>query len=167
MSEHWYWRATGESGTRALGAAVGRAAEPGLVLGLTGALGAGKTCFVQGLAQGLDVPPEHPVTSPTFALVQYYAGRLNLVHVDAYRLTGPADLRTVDADDWLDGTGVVAIEWADRIAAALPSATIWCMFQHINTGTRAIEVRGDASATLSTTLDTLTHPDLHTHFIDA
>ena len=141
LCEGGRWRATGAAATLALAEAVGRAARPGLILGLTGPLGAGKTTFVQGLACGLDVPADVPVTSPTFALVHRYVGRFTLVHVDAYRLAGPADLPAVDADDWLAGGGVVAVEWADRIAVALPEHTVWCELTHETAESRCITIR--------------------------
>lgn len=129
----------------AVAAALGRGAVPGLVIGLIGPLGAGKTTFVQGLARGLGVPPEVPVTSPTFTLVQHYeAGRLPLAHVDVYRLGGPEELRTVDADEWLSGAGVVVIEWADRVAGALPAETLWCRLKHRTAASRDIEIWWDS-----------------------
>ena len=136
--------AEGPEATVAVAAAVGRGAVPGLVIGLMGPLGAGKTTFVQGMAQGLGVPAEVPVTSPTFTLVhQYEGGRLPVAHVDAYRLSGPEDLRGVDADEWLSGAGVAVIEWADRVAGGLPAETLWCRLMHRTATTRDIEIWWD------------------------
>ncbi len=152
MSDRLRWIARGPAATEALGEAIGRLASPGLVLGLVGPLGAGKTTFVRGLARGLGVPDEVPVTSPTFALVQHYPGRLALVHVDAYRLSGPEDLRTVDADEWLSGTGVAVVEWANRVHAALPETTVWCQFGHMSPDERAIVVKSGEAAGFSLTV---------------
>ncbi len=143
MSEHWEWLAHGPEATAALGEAVGRRAVGGLVLGLTGPLGAGKTTFAQAVARGLGVPPEEPVTSPTFALVHHYAGRLPMAHIDAYRLSGPEDLRTVDADEWLSGTGVAVVEWADRVRAGLPPSTLWCHMRHHGPESREVRFQWD------------------------
>jgi tRNA threonylcarbamoyladenosine biosynthesis protein TsaE len=80
-----------------------------------GDLGAGKTLFVQALAQGLDVPPEVRVTSPTFTLINDYpGGRLPLFHADLYRIERAAELAELGFDDLIEGDGVLAIEWSDR-----------------------------------------------------
>jgi tRNA threonylcarbamoyladenosine biosynthesis protein TsaE len=105
--------------TRQLGEAIGRAALPGSVVALVGELGAGKTVFVKGLARGLDVPRQYPVTSPSFTLVNEYPGRLHLYHVDLYRLEDPAEFEDTGLFDILTGDGVTAVEWADRLPAGL------------------------------------------------
>lgn len=101
------------SETRELGKALARKLRPGDVLLLVGELGAGKTSFAQGLARGLGV--RERVTSPTFALVREYAGRLPLIHLDAYRLEGPLDLYEIGVEEYLDGNGVLVVEWGDRV----------------------------------------------------
>ena len=103
--------------TRALGTALGRVLRArgarGAVVALTGPLGAGKTCFVQGLVRGLGAGGY--VRSPTFILVHHYPGPLPLYHVDLYRI-GPSDLDALGLEEIMEGDGVTAIEWA----AALP-----------------------------------------------
>ena len=107
--------------TRALAARLGRLLRAGDVLCLVGDLGAGKTTFTQGLALGLDLPPGEPVHSPTFTLVaEHPGGRLPLYHFDVYRLPDPSGLVALAFDEYLEAGGVVVIEWADRIAVALP-----------------------------------------------
>ena len=101
--------------TIALGKTVGAAIEKPVVIALFGDLGSGKTVWVKGLAAGLGVGPEYPVTSPTFALVNEYEGRLNLFHADLYRLSGAADTEDLGFDEMLSGKGVVAVEWAERM----------------------------------------------------
>jgi tRNA threonylcarbamoyladenosine biosynthesis protein TsaE len=97
--------------TRALGARLATALAPGDIIGLTGELGAGKTVFVQGLAQALGAP--QAATSPTFVLAHTYPGRVPLVHMDLYRLNS-AQAEELGLDDYLkDAAGV--IEWADRL----------------------------------------------------
>ena len=86
------------------------------MVGLTGPLGAGKTCFVQGLARGLGVTGY--VRSPTFILIHEYPGPVPLYHVDLYRVD-PTDLDGLGLEEILDGPGVTAVEWADRAAEAL------------------------------------------------
>ncbi len=108
--------------TRALAARLGALLQPGDTLCLIGDLGAGKTTWTQGLALGLGLPPEEPVNSPTFTLVaEHPGGRIPLVHLDVYRLSGSADLYDLAFDDYLSGDSVVVIEWADKIADALPA----------------------------------------------
>ena len=106
----------GPSETEALGEAWGRAAQSGLVIGLSGELGAGKTQLVKGLARGLGTPAR--VHSPTFALVNVYAaGRLTLFHLDLYRLPENVNTEQIIAaglEEYLNPVGVTVIEWADR-----------------------------------------------------
>jgi tRNA threonylcarbamoyladenosine biosynthesis protein TsaE len=99
--------------TGQLGATLGLTLHPGDVVLLYGDLGAGKTAFVRGLARGLGANPED-VSSPTFTIVQEYAGtRATLYHVDLYRLE-PAEIEDLGLEDLISGNGVVAIEWAER-----------------------------------------------------
>ena len=90
------------------------------MLALTGPLGAGKTTFVQGLARGLDVPPDRHVASPTFALVNEHPGRVPLVHADLYRIEDARELAELGLVDAFD-RAAVAIEWLDRFPDAAPA----------------------------------------------
>jgi len=108
--------------TAAAGEALARELGPGDVVALTGALGTGKTCFIQGLARGLGVAA--PATSPTFVLVNEYRGRLPVHHVDAYRTASLAELVDVGLLDLMGGDGVTVIEWADRLEPLLPPRTV-------------------------------------------
>jgi len=107
-----------EAATESLGETLGRGINAPAVLALCGELGAGKTAFTRGLARGLDVSER--VTSPTFALVHEYAGRLPLFHFDLYRLTGPDDLFDIGWEDYLARDGVIVVEWSERAGDALP-----------------------------------------------
>jgi tRNA threonylcarbamoyladenosine biosynthesis protein TsaE len=112
-----------EAETRAIAARVAADLEAGNVLLLSGDLGAGKTAFVRGLAEGLGIDPGE-VTSPTFTLVhEYRGGRLPLIHVDLYRLDR-ADLDEIGLDQDLADRGITAVEWSERltrpIAGAIP-----------------------------------------------
>jgi tRNA threonylcarbamoyladenosine biosynthesis protein TsaE len=99
--------------TAALGEQWGRAAESGLVIGLSGDLGAGKTQFVKGLARGLDITTR--VHSPTFALVNIYnGGRLTLFHLDLYRLDTRQQIAAAGLEEYLSPAGVTVVEWAER-----------------------------------------------------
>ena len=100
--------------TEALGGEWGRVAKRGLVIGLSGELGAGKTQLVKGLARGLGIPAR--VHSPTFTLVnEYGGGRLPLFHLDLYRLETPAQILAAGLEDYLQPNGVAVIEWAERM----------------------------------------------------
>lgn len=90
----------------------------GDLLLMTGDLGAGKTAFVQGLARGLLVADR--VTSPTFTIMAHYEGRLPLHHVDAYRLTSPAEVFELALPETLDDGGVMVVEWGEIVAAEIP-----------------------------------------------
>jgi len=99
--------------TQSIGEAWGREAQSGLVIGLCGELGAGKTQLVKGLAQGLGITAR--VQSPTFALVNIYAGgRLRLFHLDLYRLDTPEQVFAAGLQEYLEPEGVTVIEWAER-----------------------------------------------------
>ena len=110
--------------TQRLAAALAVLLTPGDVLCLYGQLGAGKTYFTKGLVAGLGGDGE-AVTSPTFVLMQIYReGRLPVYHFDAYRLHAAQDMLDIGSDECLDGDGVSVIEWADRVAEAMPRTRI-------------------------------------------
>ncbi len=107
----------GPERTRRLAAAMAEAMVDGDLLVLTGDLGAGKTCFTQGLGSGLGI--DERITSPTFTLANRYHGRLTLNHLDVYRLDGEAGAADLALDELLE-TGVTVIEWGDRVVGLLP-----------------------------------------------
>jgi len=107
--------------TQQLAARLGACLRTGDVVALYGELGAGKTCFVQGLAAGLGIR-EH-VTSPTFILVRTHPGTPALCHADAYRLSSPEELEDLGLEDLL-AEAVLAVEWAENIREALPTDRI-------------------------------------------
>ena len=110
-----------EGETRAIAAGFAATLVPGDVLVLSGDLGAGKTAFVRGLAEGLGLKATD-VTSPTFTLVhEYRGGRLPLVHVDLYRLES-AELDEVGLDPDLSAEGVTAVEWGERLSRGVAGA---------------------------------------------
>jgi tRNA threonylcarbamoyladenosine biosynthesis protein TsaE len=112
----------GEPVTRATAATLAATLVAGDIVLLRGDLGAGKTVFVKGLAEGLGLDPD-AVTSPTFTLVhEYTGGRLPLVHLDLYRLDG-VELDDVGFDPALAEAGVLVVEWAERLARPIAGAT--------------------------------------------
>jgi len=101
--------------TRAFGRSVGAALKGPMILLLNGELGSGKTVFVQGLAEGLEIPGATEVTSPSFALIHEHQGRLPLFHVDLYRLERETDLDGLGLEEILESRAVVAVEWGERL----------------------------------------------------
>jgi len=137
--------------TQALGRALGELLRPGDVVLLSGPLGAGKTCFVQGLARGLGVAPEVAVTSPTFVLVAEYPGRTWLRHADFYRVESYARLLDAGFDDLASPDGVLVVEWPERFPDALPPERLELRIAaDAQTGEREIhvEARGERAREL-------------------
>ena len=126
--------------TRQLAARLAALLRAGDFVALIGPLGAGKTCFVQGLGEGLNV--EGLVRSPTFVLMRLHpaAGEAPLCHADAYRLASAEELIDLGLDDWLDES-VVALEWADRVREALPAERIQVEISYEGEG-RRLEITG-------------------------
>lgn len=106
-----------------------------------GELGAGKTAFTRGLAKGLGI--EDDVMSPTFSLVNQYEGDVILYHFDMYRIENEDDLYMTGFFDYLDSDGILAIEWSENIASALPEDTIFVTIEKTDDGnTREITIQG-------------------------
>ena len=107
-----------EDETRAVGRRLAGVLRGGERIGLSGELGAGKTCFVRGLAEGLGIPPED-VRSPSFPiLIPYESGRLPLYHIDLFRLPA-GDIDSLALREYIFGSGVCAVEWPERLDEAL------------------------------------------------
>ncbi len=129
--------------TRLLGRHFGALLPPGAILRLTGTLGSGKTCFVQGLARGLGVHKDYDITSPTYTLVHEYPGRTPLIHADLYRIADEMDAESVGLWDFMDSRNIVAVEWAERIDAShWPPGTITIEFEIRGDETRDIKIFG-------------------------
>jgi tRNA threonylcarbamoyladenosine biosynthesis protein TsaE len=124
--------------TTAAGEALGRTLGPSDVVALYGELGAGKTCFTQGLVRGLDV--DDRATSPTFVLVNEYRGRLPVHHVDAYRTSSVGELLDLGLLDLLGGDGVTIVEWADKADPVLPARTVRVRIEGLGDEPRTIVV---------------------------
>lgn len=137
---------TGAGFTGRLGATIGRRLKPGAVVGLTGDLGAGKTVFVKGLALGLGAATAR-VVSPTFTIVNEYAGRIPLYHFDLYRLGDASELDSIDYRRYLAG-GVCAVEWFERFPEAWPRESIVITLSYLSPRRRRITMDGGPRITM-------------------
>ena len=127
--------------TLALGKRLGAGLRAGDVIALTGELGCGKTLLTRGICEGLDVPPRL-VNSPTFMLVNEYPGRLHVFHMDLYRLGEAGDVVEMGLLDYLARTesGVLIIEWAERIEKLLPEDHLRVTFDILSARKRHISL---------------------------
>ncbi|BCA80407.1 tRNA (adenosine(37)-N6)-threonylcarbamoyltransferase complex ATPase subunit type 1 TsaE [Desulfuromonas sp. AOP6] len=140
----WSVKTESPAQTAELGFLLGRLLDRPLVILLSGDLGAGKTCFTQGVARGLDVNEAEPVTSPTYTLMNQYGGRLPLYHFDLYRLNQLDDLVDIDFDDYLHGDGIVVVEWADRFTE-LDIDGLRVHIEHKDNDVRSLVFRGNTT----------------------
>lgn len=117
----------GEEQTFRIGQRLGIEAEPGQIFCLVGDLGTGKTIFAKGMAAGLAVQEE--IVSPTFTIVQEYEGRLPFYHFDIYRIMDEDELFEIGWDEYMNGSGVCLVEWADQVPEAIPAEAIWIQIE--------------------------------------
>jgi len=139
---------SGPEETRRLGEALGRAAEAGDVVLLSGELGAGKTVFVQGIARGLEF--EGSVSSKSFVLLGEYAGRITLYHADLYRLESPLEVEELALEE-ISSDGVLVVEWPERGDVVLPAERLTVLFEVTGPDTRRItpEASGERAKALA------------------
>ncbi len=128
-----------ETQTRRLGTRLATLLKPGDVLALIGDLGSGKTRWIQGVCQGLDVV--EPVISPTYTLVNEYQGLYPVYHIDLYRIVDTSELFTFGLEDYLYGNGISLIEWADRANDLLPNNYLTVELYHLEETKRRLVLR--------------------------
>jgi tRNA threonylcarbamoyladenosine biosynthesis protein TsaE len=116
--------------TQFLGEQLGQLAQKADVVLLTGELGAGKTCLVQGIARGLDVK-EYPF-SPSFVILREYHGRLPLYHIDFYRLDNIEEIAGLGLEEYFYGDGVCVVEWADKGLEVLPRHNLLINIRYVS-----------------------------------
>lgn len=136
---HMITKSAGE--TESAGFRLGRLLGPGDLVCLRGGLGTGKTAFTGGIAGALGIAGY--ITSPTFTIVNEYAGRLPLYHFDVYRISDPEEMYEIGFEEYLEGRGVVVIEWAELIKDILPAEKIEVVIERTGTddpGERRITV---------------------------
>jgi tRNA threonylcarbamoyladenosine biosynthesis protein TsaE len=134
-----------ESDTVSAGRTFGSTLAPGTVVALYGELGAGKTAFIRGMAEGLDLDVR--VFSPTFTIVNEYQGKIPLFHFDMYRLGGAGELFEIGWEDYLDRGGVCAVEWSEHVEEAFLPGTIRIRIDKIDETTRSIDIQMPDSET--------------------
>lgn len=127
-----------EEETALIAQALARESESGDVYALIGELGCGKTFFSREFARALGVADD--VTSPTFALMEEYEGRIKLYHFDLYRIENESEFDMLGFEEFWEGDGVSLIEWAERAESLLPATTIHIRFEYIDETSRRITI---------------------------
>jgi tRNA threonylcarbamoyladenosine biosynthesis protein TsaE len=130
------------SETIRIGKSIGSRLLPGDVVALVGELGAGKTQFIKGLAAGVGVRNPTYISSPSFKLINEYPGKIAFYHIDLFRLEGEKEAEELGLDDYFQGRGITAIEWADKIPSLLPEEILWIEIHYTGENTRSLEISG-------------------------
>lgn len=125
-------------GTRTLGRAFGRLLCGGEILGLSGDLGSGKTCFVHGLAEGLEVGGNSWVRSPTFTLINEYEGRLPMVHVDLFRVAPGPEMEDLHLEEYFASGDVCVVEWFEHLNVAGLTEFVGVTFRYVDENCREL-----------------------------
>jgi tRNA threonylcarbamoyladenosine biosynthesis protein TsaE len=128
------------SETIRIGKQIGRLLQRGDVVALVGELGAGKTQFIKGLAQGVGVGKSVYVSSPSFTLINEYKGEIPFYHIDLYRLEEEKEAEELGLEEYFHGEGITAIEWADRIPSLLPAEFLCVNIHYMGKQIRSIEL---------------------------
>ena len=126
--------------TEELGASIGAMLKPGSFLALRGDLGGGKTCLTRGLVTSLAPQSAHLVASPTYAIMNCYAGSTPVYHFDFYRLAGEDDIVELGFEEYFFGTGVCVVEWSERLSNLLPADVLTLLFEYAGDDRRLITI---------------------------
>src|SRR4030043_1865092 len=121
---------------------IGNRLRSGDVVALVGELGAGKTQFIKGLAAGVGIGNPTYISSPSFTLINEYPGRIPFYHIDLFRLEREKEAEELGIEDYFQGEGITAIEWADKIPALLPKAMLLIRIAYTGKNIRSIEIIG-------------------------
>jgi len=130
------------SETIRIGKNIGSVLLPGDVVALVGELGTGKTQFIKGLAAGVGVGKPTYISSPSFTLINEYAGKVPFYHIDLFRLKSEKETEELGLEEYFQGGGITAIEWADKIPSLLPQEILWIHIRYIGEHTRSFEIIG-------------------------
>ncbi len=125
--------------TQKLGKRIGELAQPGDIFLLVGNLGTGKTCLTQGIAWGLDI--KEYALSPSFVIIRELHGRLPLYHIDLYRLDRIEESMDLGLDDYLYGSGVCVVEWAEKALSILPTEHLLIMVSYLSDTRRSFQLK--------------------------
>jgi len=125
--------------TQKLGSTIGELVLPGDVLLLIGELGTGKTCLTQGIAWGLNI--KEYALSPSFVIMRELHGRLPLYHIDLYRLDHIEEIADLGLDDYLYGSGVCVVEWAEKALNILPVEHLLIEINHLSDTEREFQIK--------------------------
>ena len=125
--------------TEEAGEMIGRRIKEGEIIALEGGLGAGKTVLIRGLARGLEIP-EDEISSPTFVFLHEHRGRLPLAHIDLFRVESPSNVADLGIHDYLEGSWVMAIEWAEKAADFLPGNRLTIHISDAETDRRRLTI---------------------------
>ena len=125
-----------------IGKSIGSHLLPGDVVALVGELGAGKTQFIKGMATGIGVGKPTYISSPSFTLINEYPGRIPFYHIDLFRLEREKEAEELGLEDYFQGKGIAAIEWADKIPSFLPKEILLIHIAYTGIHTRSIEIIG-------------------------
>ena len=131
------------SETIQIGKSIGSLLLPGDVVALVGELGAGKTQFIKGLAAGAGIRKPAYVSSPSFALINEYEGKIPFYHIDLFRLETEKEAGDLGLEEYFQGIGITAIEWADKIPSLLPREMLFIHIAYAGKNTRSLEIIGN------------------------
>jgi tRNA threonylcarbamoyladenosine biosynthesis protein TsaE len=130
------------SETIQIGKNIGSLLRPDDIVALVGELGAGKTQFIKGLAEGVGVEKPTYISSPSFTLINEYLGRVPFYHIDLFRLEQEKEAEELGLEDYFQAGGITAIEWADKIPSLLPEEILWIEIHYTGENTRSLEISG-------------------------
>jgi tRNA threonylcarbamoyladenosine biosynthesis protein TsaE len=130
------------SETIRIGKSLGSLLMPGDVVALVGELGTGKTQLIKGLAAGVGVRKSTYLSSPSFTLINEYIGKLPFYHIDLFRLKSEREAGELGLDEYFQGGGITAIEWADKIPSLLPEEMLWIEIHYTGENKRSLEISG-------------------------
>ncbi len=126
-----------------VGKDIGRRLLPGDVVALVGELGAGKTQLIKGLAAGVGIENSAYISSPSFTLIHEYPGKVPFYHIDLYRLGREQEAGELGLEEYFQGTGITAIEWADKIPSFLPEEYLSISIAYFDRNIRSLEIAGN------------------------
>lgn len=137
-----YLHTKSTSETIRIGKQIGSQLHSGDVVALVGELGTGKTHFIKGLASGAGVKRSRYITSPSFTLIHEYQGKTPFYHIDLFRLKTEKEAEGLGLEEYIQGGGITAVEWADKIPTLLPQEMLWIEIRYTGEHKRSIEIVG-------------------------